>query len=259
MKISIDTERGSIECRPPDGPPRTVDLYSAEGLRLVSEIWLRQEWNQMRWRSFSWHGLQILQFPGDVLRLQEALVALRPDVIVETGVHRGGSSVFFASVCRLLGRGRVVSIDISIPGEVRQAIEASPFADLITLIEGDSAGGETVARVRREIRPGERVFVFLDSDHSKAHVLREMEAYSGLVTPGYYIVATDGVMGLLADTPNGSPEWRADNPAEAAREFAARHPEFAIRRPRALFGEEHVVEVLTYWPDAWLLRLPGEA
>lgn len=257
MKLIIDTEAGTLACQEPGVPERLVPLYSAPGLRAVSEVWLRQQWNQMHWRSFSWLGLQMLQFPEDVLRLQEALFRLQPDVIVETGVHGGGSAVFFASLCRLLGRGRVISIDIAIAAEVRRAIEGGPFTDLVTLIEGDSAAPQTVEAVRGLIRPGEKVFVFLDSDHSRAHVLRELDAYAGLVAEGSYIVATDGVMGALAGTPNGLPQWREDNPAEAAREFAARHPEFAIRRPRALFGEEHVVDVLTYWPDAWLLRLPA--
>jgi cephalosporin hydroxylase len=125
------------------------------------------------------------------------------------------------------------------------------------LIDGDSASSEVLDQVRRQLGSGEEVFVFLDSDHSKAHVLRELDAYAGLVTPGSYVVAADGVMQNLFDTPWGKPEWVEDNPAAAAREFAALHPEFVIKRPKALFGEEYVVEELTYWPDAWLYRLPG--
>lgn len=183
------------------------------------------------------------------------VATLKPDVIVETGVNRGGSAIFFASMCRLLGKGRVVSIDIQIPAEVRQAIEQSTFADLVTLIEGDSAAPEVVAQVRERIGKDEKVFVFLDSDHSRAHVLRELHAYSGMVTPGSYIVATDGVMQSLTDTPYGHKEWVEDNPAAAAREFAASHPEFIIKRPTALFGDQYVVESMTYWPDAWLKRV----
>ena len=184
------------------------------------------------------------------------VVALKPDVIVETGVNRGGSAIFFASMCRLLGKGRVVSIDIQIPAEVRQAVEQSPFSDLITLIEGDSASAEVVDQVKNRISKDEKVLVFLDSDHSKAHVLRELHAYSGMVTPGSYIVATDGVMQSLTDTPYGRKEWVEDNPAAAAREFAASHPEFIIKRPTALFGDQYVVESMTYWPDAWLYCMP---
>ena len=257
MKITIDTEQRTVSSSDPEGREVVTPLYSQEGFEVVSRVWLKQEWNQLHWQSFSWFGFQIWQLPDDVLRLQEAIVALKPDVIVETGVSRGGSSIFFATMCRLLGKGRVISLDITIPAALRERVEQSPFADLITLIEGDSAAPEIVDRVRKQIGKDEKVFVFLDSDHSKAHVKRELDAYSGLVSPGSYIVATDGVMESLTDTPWGKPEWVDDNPAAAAREFAATHPEFVIRRPRALFGEEHVVEALTYWPDAWLYRLPG--
>lgn len=255
MKVTIDTEMRTLHSWDSNGKEIFLQLYSKEAFELLSHIWLKQEWNLLHWQSFSWMGFQVWQLPDDLLRLQEVIVALRPDVIVETGVNRGGSSIFFASLCRLLGKGQVVSIDITIPAAIRESIEQSPFADLITLIEGDSVAPETIEHVRRIAGKDNKVFVFLDSDHTKAHVLRELNAYSGLVSPGSYIVAADGVMQSLAETPWGQPEWIKDNPAAAAKEFVAEHPEFVIQRPHALFGEEHVVEALTYWPDAWIYRL----
>jgi len=254
MKICIDTEENSIRGMDANGNEVEAAVYSQEGFKLVSDIWLKQEWNQLHWQSFSWFGLQIWQLPEDIMRLQEVLASIKPDVIVETGVSRGGSAIFFATMCRLLGKGRVISIDIHIPSEIRQAIEASPFADLITLIEGDSASENVVAQVKSLMAEDEEAFIFLDSDHSKAHVLRELHAYSELVTPGSYIVATDGVMQSLTDTPYGCDAWMEDNPAAAAREFAASHPEFTIKRPAALFGDRYVIESMTFWPDAWLMR-----
>ncbi len=259
MKILIDTSTNTLEKTDAAGSKTVLPLYSDEGFRIVSDVWLTQEWNQLHWQSFSWFGFQVWQFPEDLLRLQEVLVKLRPDVIVETGINHGGSAIFFASLCRLLGKGRVISVDISIPEDVRLAIEKSPFSDCITLIEGDSASNEVVSAIRNQIGENEKVFVFLDSDHSKAHVMRELQAYSGLVSPGSYIVATDGVMQSLAKTPYGREEWVSDNPAAAAREFAAFHKEFVIRRPAALYGDQYVVESMTYWPDAWLYRLPTGA
>jgi len=256
MKLTIDTKERTIRQTNKDDKEISIPLYSQEGFKLLSRVWIKQEWNQLHWQSFSWFGFQIWQFPDDLLRLQEVLVVIKPDVIVETGVNNGGSSIFFASLCRLLGRGRVISIDIAIPGHIKAQIKKSPFADLITLVEGDSASPEVIEQVRRHIGSNTKVFVFLDSDHSKAHVLRELNVYSSLVTPGSYIVAADGVMKYLTDTPWGKSKWITDNPADAAREFAAAHPEFIIKRPAALFGNEHVIDELTYWPDAWLYRLP---
>jgi cephalosporin hydroxylase len=255
MKLIIDTEKSTLERIQPNGQTNIVPLYSAEGFKAVSDVWLKQEWNQLHWQSFSWFGFQIWQLPEDLQRLQEVIVTLKPDVIVETGVKHGGSSIFFASMCRMLGKGRIISIDINIPADVRHAVEQGTFSDLITLIEGDSVSAEVVGQVKLLIGKDEEVFVFLDSDHSKAHVLRELHAYSDLVTPGGYIVATDGVMQSLANTPSGREDWIEDNPAAAAREFAASSPEFEINRPTALFGEQYVVEGMTFWPDAWLKRV----
>ncbi len=254
MKIDIDTVKNTVVARDATGNEVRVPVYSQAGFRILSDIWLKQEWNQLHWQSFSWLGFQIWQLPEDLLRLQEVLATLVPDVIVETGLNRGGSAIFFASICRLLGKGRVISIDIQIPAEVMKSVRESPFAGLITLIEGDSASPQVVDEVQGRIAGDENVFVFLDSNHSKAHVKRELNAYSSLVTPGSYIVATDGVMESLADTPNGRKEWVEDNPAAAAREFAADHPEFEIKPPTPLFGGQYVLENMTYWPDAWLYR-----
>lgn len=257
MKITIDIGQNVIQGATENGDEIKVPVYSKDGFELLSSVWLRQEWNQLHWQSFSWLGFQIWQFPDDLLRLQEVVFSLKPDVIVETGVNRGGSAVFFASLCRLMGTGRVISIDIQIPADVREAVERSPFADLITLIEGDSASTDVVTQVEGAIKPDEKVFVFLDSDHSKKHVLRELNAYSSMVTPGSYIVATDGVMQSLSETPYGLKEWAEDNPAAAAREFSESHSDFTIQRPTALFGDQYVVDQLTYWPDAWLYRIPS--
>src|SRR5262249_32263910 len=160
-------------------------------------------------------------------RLQEVIFTLHPDIIIETGVAHGGSLIFYASLFKAMGtRGRIVGIDIEIRPQSRKAIESHKLAEYISLLEGDSASLEVVARAL--VRPGDRVVVFLDPSHTKAHFLKELNAYAPLVSPGFYIVATDGIMGLVHDTPRGKPEWNSDNPTEAAHEFAARHSDFAL-------------------------------
>ena len=113
---------------------------------------------------------------------------------------------------------------------------------------------DTIARVRDQIAPGETVMVMLDSNHTRAHVLEELELYAPLVTQGSYIVATDGVMEMVAGVPRGEPGWRTDNPSVAARDFAARHPEFTLAQPVWPFNESPLHRNVTHWPDAWLLR-----
>jgi cephalosporin hydroxylase len=189
-----------------------------------------------------------------MVRLQEAIYALQPEVIIETGVCFGGSLLFHATLCEAIGKGRVIGIDVQVPEQTRLAVENHRLAHRITLIEGDSAAPETVARVRELAGATGPIMVILDSDHSRAHVLRELEAYAPLVTPGSWIVAEDGIMHDLADVPGGHPEWIDDNPTEAARLFAAAHPEFEIGAPAWKFNRGELRSNVTYWPDGWLRR-----
>jgi cephalosporin hydroxylase len=246
----IDEQRARIVLE--DG--RELDLYSPEAFSLLSRLWLRVSWALKHPYTFTWLGRPLIQHPEDVLRLQETIHQVQPDVILETGVAHGGSLVFHATLCKALGKGRVIGVDVEIRAHNRQAIEAHVLAPLITLVEGDSTAPATVERVRSLIRPGERVLVILDSNHTRDHVARELEAYSPLVGPGSYIVATDGSMEFLHDVPRGRPEWAWDNPRAAALAFAGRHPEFVLQDPPFAFNESPITERVTHWPDAYLQR-----
>jgi cephalosporin hydroxylase len=206
--------------------------------------------------SFSWMGLPIIQLPEDMVRAQETIHRVRPNVIIETGVARGGSLVYYASLLKMLGiDGRIVGVDIEIRPHNRAAIEAHALAPMITLIEGSSTAPEIVAQAMSHIKPGDKVLIFLDSNHTFEHVANELEAYHRAVTPGSYIVATDGAMEWLSDVPRGRPEWTHDNPKNAAIQFAAKHPEFTIDDPLPfVYNEGELTEQLTHWPSAWLRR-----
>lgn len=144
---------------------------------------------------WSWMGLPIIQMPADIMATQEVIWATRPDVIIETGVARGGSLIFMASLLKVIGRGQVIGVDIDIRAHNRESIESHPVAPLITLIEGSSTAPDTLARVRAAIPAGASVMVVLDSDHSRDHVLAELRAYGPLVTPGQYLVVADTLLG----------------------------------------------------------------
>jgi cephalosporin hydroxylase len=252
MKLNIDTEKKSLTLA--DG--RSLDLYGKEAFDLISDLWLKTSWNQKYSYTFTWMGRPIIQHPEDLVRLQETIYNLKPDVIIETGVAHGGSLILYASIMKAMGRGRrVVGVDIEIRPHNRKAIEAHELAPMITLVEGNSVAADIVQTAAREIKPGDTVMVILDSNHTRAHVAAELDAYHHLVTPGSYIVATDGIMRDVADTPRGTPSWREDNPAQAAEDFAARHPEFGIETPRWLFNESELDRNITGWPSAWLRRL----
>lgn len=254
MKLTIDTASQKLVIENA-GQSQEIDLYSKEAFELISQEWLKVGWNQKYTYTFSWMGRPIIQLPEDMIRLQEVIYRVKPDAIVETGIAHGGSLVYYASLCKAMGRGRVIGVDIEIRPHNRKAIEAHELFPLITLIEGSSIAPDIVALVKSLLRPGEVVMVILDSCHSKEHVLAELEAYHPLVTLDSYIVATDGIMREVAQAPRGREEWTRDNPAAAAAEFVSQHPEFVIEQPSWLFNESELTENATHWPGAWLKRV----
>lgn len=251
MKVEIDTKQGDIRV---DGGS-AIKLYSDEGFRLISDLYLKVGWNQKYTYTFTWFGVPVIQLPDDMIRYQEVVFALQPDVIVETGIAHGGSLVFSASLCKAMGKGRVIGVDIEIRPHNRARVETHPLFPLITMIEGSSVAPEIIAQVRGLIKPGETVLVVLDSNHSYAHVMAELHAYAPLVTKGSYIVSTDGCMRDLTEVPRGQKDWDKDNPANAAEDFAENNPSFIIEEPVWKFNESTLTGNVTHWPSAWLKRI----
>ena len=254
MKLTVDTDAAVVTVADGHGL-RELPLASAEAFDIISDAWLRAGWDVKYVYSFTWLGRPIIQLPEDMFRLQELIYRLKPDVIVETGIAHGGSLVFYAGLCKLIGKGRVIGVDIDIRPHNRTALEAHDLFDVITLIEGSSTARATIDQIKATIAAGESVLVLLDSNHSKAHVLAELDAYTPLVTPGSYIVAMDGIMGKLAGAPRSQPDWGDNNPRQAALEWARRNPDFVIEEPAFLFNEGLVKERVTYWPNAFLRRV----
>jgi cephalosporin hydroxylase len=181
---------------------------------------------------WSWMGVPIIQLPADVMATQEVIFATKPDVIIETGVARGGSVIFMASLLELTGNGKVIGIDIDIRPHNRESIESHPMAKRICLIEGPSEDVATLDRVRAEIPGNASVMVVLDSDHSRDHVLAELRAYGALVTPGQYLIVADTLVGYLDEEhmlKNRSKQWKKGNePLAALNTFLGETGRFQI-------------------------------
>jgi cephalosporin hydroxylase len=253
MKITIDTELKRLVQETAEDRIE-LDLYSKQAFEIISQQWLKVGWNEKYPYTFTWMGRPIIQLPEDMIRVQEVIYRVRPDVIIETGVAHGGSLIYYASLCKAMETGRIVGIDIEIRPHNRKAIEQHELSRFITLIEGSSISSDVVHEVQSLVREGESVLVILDSNHSKQHVMEELELYHGLVTQGSYIVATDGSMKDLYDVPRGQAEWTWDHPTAAALEFATKHPEFLIEQPPWAFNESKLTDNITHWPGAWLRR-----
>lgn len=181
---------------------------------------------------WSFMGVPIIQMPADVMATQEVIWATKPDVIIETGVARGGSVIFMAAMLQLIGKGKVVGVDIDIRAHNRDSIEKHPMSSRIELIEGPSTSDETMAKVRAAIPAGASVMVVLDSDHSRDHVLDELRTYGPLVTQGQYLVVADTLLGRVdaSQTPTKrSKIWHpGDEPLTALKAYLAETDRFEV-------------------------------
>lgn len=178
---------------------------------------------------FRWMGRPVIQFPQDLVAMQEILWSVKPDLVIETGVAHGGSLIFYASLLELIGRGKVVGIDIEIRPENRAAIEAHPMFRRIELIEGSSTDAEVFARVRSIADGQQTVLVALDSNHTHDHVVAELRLYSRLVTPGSYLIAFDTIVEQMPEEFSGNRPWKPGNsPATAVRQFLAENDRFVV-------------------------------
>lgn len=182
-----------------------------------------------------WLGVPLQKSPLDCWVYQEIIAELRPDLIVETGTDLGGSALFFASICDAIGHGRVLSIDIRRAPALKH--------ERIRFIEGDSTSDEVLTEVQTATRKSARTMVVLDSDHSKAHVGRELDRYCEFVTVGSYLVVEDTNVNGHPVMPEHGP-----GPFEAVLEFLREHPEFQVDRSREKF-------LLTYFPGGYLKRI----
>jgi cephalosporin hydroxylase len=179
--------------------------------------------------NFKWLGLPIIQYPQDILAMQEIIWDVKPDLIVETGIARGGSLVFYASMLELIGDGRVLGIDIDIRSHNRKAIESHPMSRRISMMEGSSIDPDLLREVKQQVESAERVLVVLDSNHTHDHVLEELRLYSPFVRQGGYLVVFDTVIGDIPEVIAPDRPWNRDsNPATAVARFLETNDRFMI-------------------------------
>lgn len=201
-------------------------------LRSVSRQWFEHSSRHEYSYHFRWLGLPILQFPQDIVALQEIVWAVKPRLVVETGVARGGSLVFYASLLEMIGgEGTVVGVDVEIRPHNRTAIEEHPLSKRIVLVSGSSTDGKVVSRVAAMAEESGPVLVVLDSNHTHEHVLEELNCYAPLVSEGSYLVVLDTVIDDMPAAFSADRPWSPDrNPKTAVREFLAGTDRFEVDR-----------------------------
>lgn len=207
-----------------------ADMAADQSLAEATQAWFLRSYSYEYSYHFKWMGLPIIQYPQDMVALQEIIWRVRPDAIVETGIARGGSLIFSASMLELLGGDRVVvGIDIDIRAPNRKAVEEHPLAKRIVMIEGSSVESATLEAVQQQIAGKKRVLVILDSNHTHDHVLAELELYSPLVTAGSYLVVFDTLIeNMPADFYPDRPWGKGDNAMTAVHAFLGTSDRFEI-------------------------------
>ena len=223
-------------------------LMADDKLQALSRAWLEEVTRHRYTYNFSWLGRPVIQLPQDLLAVQELIWQARPDLVVETGIAHGGSLIHSASVLELLGGDRlVVGVDVDIRAHNRRAIEAHPLSRRIRLLEGSSTDERVAAAVSEHARGRSSVLVILDSDHTHAHVRRELDLYAPLVTRGSYLVVFDTLIEDLPEELFAGRRWgKGNNPKTAVWEFLKTTGRFEIdaRIPARL--------LLTCAPDGYL-------
>jgi cephalosporin hydroxylase len=221
----------------------------------LSRTWIQKTLKHKYAYHFSWMGRPIIQYPQDILAMQEIIWSVKPDLIIETGIAHGGSLIFSASMLELnaIAGGpqdaQVLGIDIDIRAHNRAAIEAHPMARRIRTIEGSSVAPEVVSQVKAGAADKRSVLVLLDSNHTHDHVLAELEAYASLVTIGSYCVVFDTVIEDMPDDAFDDRPWgKGNNAKTAVWDFLKRHPEFEIDK-----SIQHKL-LITVAPDGYLKR-----
>ena len=216
--------------------------------------------------NFSWQGRPIIQYPQDIVAMQELIWAIKPDLIIETGIAHGGSLIFSASMlaqldmCEAIETGKtldpkishrkVLGIDIDIRAHNRAAIEAHPMASRIQMIQGSSIAHEIIEQVHAIAANYSRVLVCLDSNHTHDHALAELEAYAPLTSKDSYCVVFDTIIeDMPADMFPDRPWGPGNNPKTAVWEYLKIHPEFEIDK-----GIQHKL-LITVAPDGYLKRV----
>ncbi len=216
--------------------------------------------------NFTWMGRPVIQYPQDIVAMQELVWQIKPDLIIETGIAHGGSLIFSASmlaqldICEAIETGvsfnpresrrKVLGIDIDIRAHNRAAIEAHPMATRIRMIQGSSIAPDIIAQVHAIAANHSRVLVCLDSNHTHDHVLAELEAYAPLVSAGSYCVVFDTIIEDMPESMFPDRPWGpGNNPKTAVREYLKNHPEFQVDQ-----SIQHKL-LITVAPDGYLRRI----
>lgn len=239
------TEAFKLECK-----KRIKDQSKNEKLLQASKQFTEETIKAGYSYNFTWMGRPIIQYPQDMIAMQEIIWDVKPDLIIETGIAHGGSLIYYASILELIGKGEILGIDIDIREHNKKEIEQHPMSKRINMMQGSSISDEIIEQVKGYAKEKKAIMVCLDSNHTHAHVLKELELYSPFVTVGSYLVAFDTIVEELPKDMYNDRHWGiGDNPKTAVHEFLKRNDSFVIN------NEVDNKLLISVAPDGYLKRV----
>lgn len=197
-------------------------------LEETSLKWIRTAWENKMDYEVSWFGVPIIQNPYDMVLMQELIFKIKPDVIIEAGIAHGGSLIFYASLLKLLGKGRVIGIDIDIRRHNKKVLIKHPFIENVTMIQGSSIDKSVIKKINKLIKSSDTVLVILDSNHTYEHVYQELNLYKDFVTNNSYFVVFDTFMPKLDKLKGAARDVKINNPLRAVEKFLSENKNFII-------------------------------
>ncbi|MEL6309185.1 MAG: cephalosporin hydroxylase family protein [Chloroflexota bacterium] len=205
-------------------------MASDSRVQNATQAWFDSTFSYEYSYHFRWMGIPIIQYPQDMVAMQEIIWQVKPDLIIETGIARGGSLIFYASLLKMMEiDGEVLGIDIDIRPHNREAIEAHPVYDRISMLEGSSIDPAIIEQVAQHAKGKKRVLVALDSLHTHGHVTEELALYSPFVTKDSYLVVFDTVIEDMQPEYSDNRPWgHGDNPKTAVHDFLKSTSRFEI-------------------------------
>jgi cephalosporin hydroxylase len=230
---------------------RIIEYANDEEFKNLAKSWITESMRRKYVYNFTWLGRPIIQYPEDIVALQEIIWETKPDLIIETGIAHGGSLIFSASMLQLIGGdGEVLGIDIDIRDHNKKEIENHPFSNRIKMLQGSSISSEIEEQVKAICKNKKRIMVCLDSNHTHEHVLRELEIYSKFVSMDCYLVVLDTFVEDMEKNFFEDRPWNVgNNPKTAVWEFLRKSPNFEMNKniPQKL--------LITVAPDGFLKRV----
>lgn len=238
---------------------KRIKSYALDnGFQSLSKEWVKTSMQKQYVYNFSWTGIPIIQYPQDIMAVQELIWAVKPDLVIETGIAHGGSLTLSASMLALLdvnenmtgpSKRKVLGIDIDIRKHNKEAIEAHPMSFMIDMIQGSSVDPDIIFQVKEYAKQYKKIMVFMDSMHTHDHVMKELEAYASLVSTGSYCVVFDTFVEDMDEDIFPDRPWNiGDNPKTAVHEFLKKNSDFAID------SEIENKLLISVAPNGWLKR-----